>query len=108
MGYRKGVYRGSSNSHSRLTELQVQVIKQQLATGVTGASLARLYQVSGETIRRIGRGETWGWLDAKQGDGGINQPPLAEQGLPASRTISDEEIAASKERLRLLMEGRKP
>jgi hypothetical protein len=69
--FKKGVYQGNKNANSRLTEGQVVIIKRDLALGVPAPALARLHQVSAETIRRIGRGETWGWL----GDG-VNQPSM--------------------------------
>jgi hypothetical protein len=89
--FKKGVYQGNKNANSRLTEGQVVIIKRDLALGVPAPALARLHQVSAETIRRIGRGETWGWL----GDG-VNQPEVE---LNLGREPSKEEIAASLARL---------
>lgn len=60
--------RGSANGGSELTEAQVRAIRQRLAEGsATQGGLARLYGVSANTIGRIWRGETWGWLDEEEG-----------------------------------------
>lgn len=74
MPYRKGMYQGRKNMNAALTEAQVRVIKRELEKGIPASHLARTYLVSGETIRRIGRGETWGWLDA----GITGEPPIPE------------------------------
>lgn len=57
-----GKNRGAKNANSVLVEADVVVIKRMLVKGDSASMLARIYGVSAETIRRIGRGETWGWL----------------------------------------------
>lgn len=53
---RRNEVRGSRNGNSRLTEGDVRVI---LASTSSGASLARLYEVSETTISHIRHGKTW-------------------------------------------------
>lgn len=48
-----------------LTEDQVAHIKHRLFTGTPPRSIADEYGVGIETVRRISRGDTWGWVPAK-------------------------------------------
>lgn len=98
--YRKGVYKGNSNVNSTLTEEQVRTIKVRLLEGESAASLARVYLVSAETIRRIARGETWGWLDLGK--------PVAQVKEVLEQPVSEEEkerIAESHRKLQELLRG---
>lgn len=81
--------RGTRNASAQLTEAQVQVIRRRYAAGATQGSLARVYQVSLNTIGRIVRFETWTWL-------GDEQVVVDVDNLPP---VSGEEIAASLARL---------
>lgn len=95
--YKKGVYRGNKNRNAALTEAEVRLIKQALMEGNAAPGIARIYGVSAETIRRINRGETWGWLDAEP------LPVAPAEDLPP--TPEEEAIyQASLERLRLAEE----
>lgn len=98
--YRKGVYRGNDNVNSVLTEAQVRVIKQHLMVGQSAASLARIYRVSAETIRRIARGETWGYVDVEE----AKVLPLV---IPPATEQEKVEIAASLAKFMKLQEGGK-
>lgn len=54
------------NGNATLTEEEVRHIRGLLDTKeASAADLARSYRVSAETIRRIGRRETWGWIEGK-------------------------------------------
>lgn len=49
--------------NAQLTETQVRVIRRALEENTqTVRELADMYRLSAETVRRIGRRETWGWL----------------------------------------------
>ena len=64
-GARKGmivVRRGVSGA-SKLTDDQVRSIRKQICEGTTKRTLAKQFNVSPETIRRIGTRFIWGWLD---------------------------------------------
>lgn len=50
---------GSRNAASKLTEEQVSFIKQELSSGVSGAKLSRMFNVSETTISYIKQGRTW-------------------------------------------------
>lgn len=99
MAYRKGIYRGGDNSNSKLSEAEVRIILNELARGVSAASLARTYQVSAETIRRIGRGETWGWLR--------HQPATPPAGLEVTEITEEDRVKAAESfaLLQLRMKG---
>lgn len=49
--------------NAQLTETQVRVIRRALDNNTsTVREQAEMYRLSAETVRRIGRRETWGWL----------------------------------------------
>lgn len=55
--------KGEYNGNAVLNELEVRHIRQLLdGKKETAAAISRSYKVSVETIRRIGRRESWGWL----------------------------------------------
>lgn len=60
-------------------------IKEELQKGVSPRQLAELFEVGTETIRRIARGESWGWVKVKEA-------------IP-SATITDDEVSESLKRL---------
>lgn len=47
-----------------LTEAEVKRIKGLLAQGVSRREIGKLFRVATETIARIARGDTWGWVEA--------------------------------------------
>lgn len=96
--YRKGVYQGSKNMNSRLTEGEVRTIRKELGKGTTAGELARVYTVSAETIRRIGRWETWNWLEEVPGEGLPDAAPKI--------VVDEAEMAASVERMKDLLKGK--
>lgn len=50
---------GSSNGQSKLDETKVRDVLARLLNGESGASIAKLYSVSGVTISLIKRGKSW-------------------------------------------------
>lgn len=54
-----GINRGELSHFSRLTENDVRAIRQELAKGKTGASIAGRFGVSETTIYRVAKRETW-------------------------------------------------
>jgi hypothetical protein len=50
--------------HATLNEQTVALIKARLKQGVSARQLAQVNEVGLETIRRIGRGDTWAWVEA--------------------------------------------
>jgi hypothetical protein len=53
---------GSRTANAMLTEGEVRAIRKSLEEGLRPKALAELYLLSVETIRRIGRRESWGWV----------------------------------------------
>lgn len=47
-----------------LTEAEVKRIKGLLMQGVSRREIGKLFRVATETIARIARGDTWGWVEA--------------------------------------------
>lgn len=98
--------RGIANKNAQLSEAQVLGIREMLDKGeATARELAQVHGVSAETIRRIGRRETWGWLQE-----GMPPPsPLAETPLPPATAESEAKAQASFARLQdMLAKGDKP
>lgn len=52
--------RPRKRNYSKLSESDVRIIKHQLDLGITGAALAKIFQVSEMQISRIRSGENWG------------------------------------------------
>lgn len=77
--------RGSRNVNAALTEEQVRAILARQGTD-SASTLATVYGCSAETIRRIWRGETWGWLDE---EGATAAPPglTAEEATAAQASL---------------------
>lgn len=50
---------GTKNRHAKLTEYDVTIIRSLLAAGVKPPRIAKRFNVTSKTIRRILRGETW-------------------------------------------------
>ncbi len=57
-----GIGRGASNGAARLTEADVQRIRERHADGEGYKRLGRAYGVSWEAIRSIIKRYSWGWL----------------------------------------------
>jgi hypothetical protein len=64
----------SKATNTSLSEDQVARIKHRLYRGTPARNLAEEYGVGVETIRRIGRGDTWGWVPPS--DGTAAPPPF--------------------------------
>lgn len=67
-----------------LSEREVAVIKRKLLDGMTPRELSHIYLVATETIRRIAREETWGWVTpAAEGMDALPEgeelPPISEE-----------------------------
>lgn len=90
-----------------LTEAEVRVIKTKLAEGMDRRDLANIYQVAKETIARIDRGDTWGWVKAQ---GAITQSELDEQIMLATPLTEEEKakVAASQAKLFAMLKDHKP
>jgi hypothetical protein len=54
--------RGGKNAMAKLTEAQAREIKSRRATGESGRSLAREFNISEQTVALIKTGKQWGWL----------------------------------------------
>lgn len=75
--------RGRRNPNARLTEEIVRTIKQRyFDAGDTQGHLARVYQVSVNTIGRIVRGETWNWMDSSLEPDTTLEPALPDIPVP--------------------------
>lgn len=70
-GLRRHGPRGEMNNASKLTETDVLTIRRLRAGGLTYQKIAQRMGVSLQTIWRIVKGDTWGWLDE-----GIDGPHL--------------------------------
>lgn len=55
----KGYSRGSNRKCAKFTEADIPVIRQRLASGETGASIAKSYKVKPSVISNIKNGKTW-------------------------------------------------
>lgn len=56
-------FKGEANGNARLTEAEVRHIRWLLDTKKSNAAeIARLRGLNAETVRRIGRRETWAWV----------------------------------------------
>jgi hypothetical protein len=80
-----------------LSSEQVAVIKRKLLLDFSSREIAESYGVGTETIRRIARGETWGWIEPAGMDGKV----LVEK----SQADIALEAAASLERFKAMMAG---
>ena len=59
---------------------EVRQIRAALSSGQTRKELARLYGVGVETIARLARGDTYGWVDgSSQGEVGQQIPFMTEE-----------------------------
>lgn len=54
--------KGSRQGHAKLIESDIPVIRKLLSDGFNFGEIGRLYDVTGEAIRRIKIGANWGWL----------------------------------------------
>jgi hypothetical protein len=93
--------------NAKLTEEQVRIIKRDLAdyhAGKSGDSpleIARMLGLAAETIRRIDRGETWGWVgleDTKRLETVLTAPVSAEEQAEMDKIA--EQIFAMQEGLK--------
>lgn len=62
-GLRKRGVRGENNNASKLTNFDVQEIRRLRASGLSFEKVASRFGVSWQTVRRIVKGEAWGWLE---------------------------------------------
>jgi transposase len=70
--------RESRTANAVLNEAEVRVIRRNLAAGSSARLIAELYGLSIETIRRIGRRDTWAWVkDEAELDAPL--PPASEE-----------------------------
>jgi len=100
-------------NHPKNTALdpeKVREIRRGVRLGFTAGHFARAYQVSIETIRKVVRYETWGWVSDEEG---ITSTPSetvpaaydwAKRDGPSGPMPSDKEIEASAARLMKLLE----
>jgi hypothetical protein len=56
---RRVTVKGSAQKDSKLTEADIPVIRNMLATGVTGYRISKIYKVSEQVIRNIKQGKNW-------------------------------------------------
>lgn len=89
----RGTNRGSRNGNSDLSESEVYTIRERWDQGVESArAIGTLFGLGAETIRRIGRRESWAWLP--------------EQGTAPKGAEISQAAAESEARLKaLLTEG---
>lgn len=59
--------RGERHPQVKLTEIDVQTIRQRRDLGASAEDLADIYGVTSRTIFQIGNRETWAWLPEKKG-----------------------------------------
>lgn len=58
------VARGERNGHALLTESDVRVVRERLASGDTQKAVAKDFSVSRHTINAIANRRSWAWLDS--------------------------------------------
>ena len=88
--------RGHRTGNAALSEGQVAHIKVLLQKGISAREIAQANDVGLETIRRIGRGDTWAWVEA------VETIPTAAQEFSLMCAPTEQEridIAASEARL---------
>jgi len=56
---RRVTVKGSAQKDAKLTEADIPVIRNMLATGVTGYRISKIYKVSEQVIRNIKQGKNW-------------------------------------------------
>lgn len=84
----------SRTTTAAFTEVQVARIKRQLLNGASPRALALAYSCSTETIRKMGRGDTWNWV-----------LPEAEIPLnPSDPPVNEQELQESLARFQKIME----
>lgn len=76
------VQRAQRTKSGLLTEVEVGIIKAELALGEPPRELAQAYCVSVGTIRSIARGDTWAWVKAGR--------PVATTQAPATTSADDQ------------------
>jgi hypothetical protein len=54
--------RGENNQRSKLTEVDVFVLRALVAIGYSPYLLAKIFDVSRPHVKRVARGEKWSWL----------------------------------------------
>lgn len=87
-------------TNSSLTEVDVRAMRLQHALGqASPKQLAAAYKVAVETVRKILRWETWGWV-SEEGPGATH-----EQWAGGKPALTDDAIAASKARFMAGLSG---
>lgn len=83
---------------ARLDPEKVRIIRRGLDQGLPAAYYSRVYGISGEQIRRIGRREAWAWVPE---DGPV--PMEAKDAHQQGPAIPDEAVSASFAKLQDLL-----
>lgn len=98
----KEALRRKRTAAATLTEQEVARIKKLFAEGYSPRGIAEAYQVGVETVRRIRRGDSWGWVKP-EGSREATAEAAAELRLaPAIEARIAEEARATGERMRAL------
>lgn len=101
MTFRRETSIASKLANAQLTEREVRLIRAALARGAKPKALAELYGTGVETIRRIGRRETWAWVtDEFRPE---EAEATAELALPPKTEETEAAAAASLARLQELL-----
>ena len=74
-----GGLQASRVGNAQLSEAQVRSIRQLLKEGTSARELAEIHMLSVETIRRIGRRETWGWVEDLPPPPDLQQVPISPE-----------------------------
>jgi hypothetical protein len=91
------------NASAVLDEYSVARIKRNLLNGLTSRQCAESFGVATETIRKIGRGDSWVWVEPADSSGQIPNAPSAEE-----IQVSLERLKAGLREEGLLGEGQAP
>lgn len=65
--HRYAPIRGENNKNSKLRELDVLEIRRMLRDGVSQIEIAKLFNISKQTISGIKTGDRWNWLRDSEG-----------------------------------------
>jgi hypothetical protein len=97
------VHRRQRTKSGILNEQEVAHIKWQLLQGRSPRSLAEEWDMSLWTMRAIGRGDTWSWVEARQGNVDAEQLFDELDGMAQTQpVVMTPEIAASMAKLKSL------
>lgn len=82
-----------------LDEEKVRIIRRGMDAGIPATEFSRIYGISGEQVRRIGRREAWAWVP----DEGPIPEDRSKLDLPLGREPTEEEVAKSLEKLNKML-----